>query len=114
MGTPLQTYKHEAPSPLGCLCYSPLSFCWQPGAPGWQTWRQACSYRWQTWRQAWSCCWQTWRQTCCSQTCSATRWTSKQRKIVDMHLDSRTENLDPGHNPVTLIISCNITFKPTT
>ena len=28
---------------------------------------------------------------------------------LDMHLDSRTENLDPGHNPVTLIISCPVT-----
>merc|ERR1711990_1134163 len=104
MGTPRQTYKHEAASPLGCLCHSPCSFCWEPGAPAqacsscWQTRRQACRCCWQTWRRTRSSCWQTWTQTCCCQTCWATWWTSKQqRKIVhlEMHLDSRTENLDP-------------------
>merc|ERR1712212_94607 len=83
--TPPQTHKHEAASPLGSLCDSPYSFCWEPGAPAWQ---------------AWSCCCQTWTQTCWCQTCwcQTCRATEQQRKIVhlDMHLDSRMENLDPG------------------
>merc|ERR1712210_343612 len=121
MGTPLQTNKHEAVSPLGCLCHPPFSFWWQPSAPASSQAKQTCS-----------CCWQTWRQTCCCQTWRATWRTSKQQrtrpgsgqqsrkccqcswwslwKIVrldmhlgldlDMHLESRTENLDPGRQDV--------------
>merc|ERR1711951_3712 len=104
MGTPLQSNKHEAASPLGCLC---LSFCWEPSAPAIQqaqTWRQTRSCCWQTWRQTRSCCWQTWKQTSCCQTCRASWGTSKQqRKIVhlDMHLESCKENLDPGPPDIT-------------
>merc|ERR1711971_152650 len=82
MGTPLQTYKHEAASPLGSLYDSPYSFCWEPVAPA----SQASSCCWTPWRQTWSCCCQTWKKTCRCQTCQTWQTSKQQRKIV--HLES--------------------------
>merc|ERR1711971_1058825 len=115
MGTPLQTYKHEAASPLGSLYDSPYSFCWEPGAPA----SQASSCCWTPWGQTWSSCCQTWTQTCwCQtwkktcrcQTCQTWQTSKQQRKIV--HLESGYATGQPhgkpgpwttGHNLATLI-----------
>merc|ERR1712037_641800 len=91
MGTPLQTYKHEAASALGCHCHPPFSFCWQPSAPESSQTKQTCS-----------CCCKTWR---------ATWWTSKQQRtrpgsgqqsleeLLPMQLVVPLENSASGYAP---------------
>merc|ERR1711971_771061 len=110
MGTPLQTYKHEAASPLGWYQTNPrpnlklipaqalfgtllnLSVGspvpQRPsrpvavvGRPG-----QTCSCCWPPWRKTWSRCCQTWKKTCRCQTCQTWQTSKQQRKIV--HLES--------------------------